>query len=359
MTQRSLLLACSLLLTTACADESGGDAATGADGSTGMDGGTADGSTPLDGAGMDGTTPGDDGSTGMDGAADFDAFIPDAAIADGGVRLDGGGICYMAVCERAVWACGNCVDDDMDGLLDSEDPDCVGACDNSEDAYELRIPGSDTPNCNLDCYYDGDQGSGNDRCVWDSRCDPLAPEDPLCPFTGPGMGVQCPDPQAEACHMNCDAITPNGCDCFGCCELPPLSGRYVFLGSRADDGAPPCSAATAENPASCHPCTPVTDCLNTCLRCELCLGRTVDDLDCDCFDPAFLPDRCRPDSGTPPGDAGPPPDGGFPPRDAGSFDAGPPPPPRCPSGVQACGLPGDPVCPAGYFCQTGCCAFFG
>ncbi len=345
-----------LALLAGCGEENGGG-----DGSTGgMDGATGgtDGST----TGMDGSTPGDDGSVGMDGSVPpGDGSVGlDGAVPDGGVLLpDGGGVCFPAPCSGTIWACGNCMDDDGDGLVDSADPDCVGACDNNEAGYRLNIPGSDTPNCNLDCYYDDDQGSGNDRCEWDSRCDPLEPEAPRCPFRGPGMGVSCPDPQSTQCHTNCDAITPNGCDCFGCCELPAGSGSYVFLGSRSIDGSPPCSAATATDPTSCRPCTPVADCLNTCERCELCLGRTADDLDCDCFDPSALPPRCRPmiDAGTPV-DAGP--DAMVPPRpDAGPYDAGPPPPPRCPSGVQACGLPGDPACPSGFFCQTGCCVLFG
>src|SRR6185295_13509379 len=140
------------------------------------------------------------------------------------------------------------------------------------------------------------------------------------------------DPQAAMCATVCGPITPNGCDCFGCCELPAGGGNYVFLGSRDASGAGTCTLATASDPASCHPCTPVGACLNPCDHCELCLGATT--LPPDCFAP-------------PPVDGGMPlPDGAPPPP----VDAGPTPPPRCAPGVQACGLPTDPACPTSYFC---------
>ena len=157
------ILACAL--GAGCGEEEGGDGGTGSpDGSTGMDGSTPgmDGSTPgMDGStGTDGSTPGEDGSTPGDGSTSADAGVPDGAV----VLPDGGGICFESPCSGTIWQCGNCLDDDGDGLVDALDPDCVGACDNNEGGYRLDIPGSDTPNCNLDCYYDDDQGSGNDRC---------------------------------------------------------------------------------------------------------------------------------------------------------------------------------------------------
>ncbi len=341
---RPLAFALSLLWLTGCGDDGAGD-----------DGGRTDGAVRdaapgiLDGSAPDGATPGMDGAVRMDGA------VPDGGpVPDGSIALPDGGVCTPSPCAGTVWACGNCMDDDGDGLLDAQDPDCTGACDNNEAGYALMIPGSDTPNCTLDCYYDDDQGSGNDRCLWNSSCDPLAPEDPICPFTGPGGGVMCPDPQRAECLTNCAPITPNGCDCFGCCELPAGSGSYVFLGSRPTNGAPPCSAATATNPDSCHACTPVTACFNPCGRCEVCLGGSPEDVPCDCFEPGTAPPRCGTDAGVPPGvdagprlDAGPLPDGGTPPSS------------RCPSGGQPCGQPTDPVCPAAEYCQTGCCVTFG
>ena len=35
--------------------------------------------------------------------------------------------------------------------------------------------------------------------------------------------------------------------------------------------------------------------------------------------------------------------------------AGQTPPQQCPSGEQACGLPGEAACAPGFYCVTGCC----
>src|SRR5262249_47245733 len=51
--------------------------------------------------------------------ADLAVTIPGA---DGGmiVFLDGGRICVTAPCQGKLYQCGNCMDDDGDGLIDSE-----------------------------------------------------------------------------------------------------------------------------------------------------------------------------------------------------------------------------------------------
>jgi hypothetical protein len=246
------------------------------------------------------------------------------------------------MCQTHLYACGNCLDDDGDGMIDDRDPDCLGPCSNNEAGFHLMIPGGDSAPCQLDCYYDQDQGPGNDQCEWDHRCDPLEPDqNPLCMYSDPPPpSATCPAMQNTACHDFCGPLTPNGCDCFGCCELPAGSGSYVFIGTVDDADVGTCTLDLATDPAACHPCTPVGDCLNDCGECELCLGRT--ELPPDCIAPP------------PPTDAGMPRDGAPPPG-----DAGPPPPARCDPGVQACGLPSDPACPDGWYCLTGCCIFFG
>ncbi len=337
---------CALLsLVLACGgdDDGGTPDGSGVDGS-GVDGGGVDGGG-IDGGGVDGG--GVDGS-GVDGGG------VDGGGVDGG-GVDGGGVdagpteCVPATCDGRQYACGNCMDDDEDGFIDSLDPDCLGACDDNEEGYDLGIPGGEVGRCDRDCYYDTNQGSGDDKCEWDAQCDPLAPG-PFCDFvpederTG---AIMCPEPQVEACRTNCADITPNGCDCFGCCELPARSGNFVFLGSTDAAGEPSCNPSTVEDPDLCHPCTQVTGfCTNTCGRCELCLGETIDDLPDDCFPP-------------PPVDAGPGIDGG--PGSDGGTDAGTDagmPDPRCPDGRQPCGAPSDPTCPADHFCLTGCCTLF-
>src|SRR6185436_14059305 len=92
--------------------------------------------------------------------------------------------------------------------------------------------------------------------------------------------------QSQLCLDYCGPLTPNGCDCFGCCELPAESGKYVWLGSDADGtGSGSCSIAFIDDPTKCEPCLPVAGCLNDCAHCELCLGKLT------------LPADCAPDGG--------------------------------------------------------------
>ena len=312
-------------------DGSGGDGDAGGGG--GMDGG---------GGGMD------SGGAGMDSGV---IVLPDGRVITpdgGGTPSDGGwggcveGECIPVMCQSHLYACGDGMDNDGDGRIDAYDPDCLGPCDNNEEGFDLLIPGGDSAPCALDCYYDQDQGPGNDMCLWDHRCDPLEPDhNTLCMYQDPPPpSASCPDPQVAGCHDFCGPLTPNGCDCFGCCELPAGSGEYVFIGTVDSSGVGTCSlaAAMARDHEACHPCTPVADCLNDCGDCELCLGRTT------------LPPECTP---PPPGtDAGPLPDGAV--RPDGGVDLM-----RCEGGEQPCGTPGDALCPAQYYCITGCCVFFG
>jgi hypothetical protein len=275
-----------------------------------------------------------------------------AMIIEGGVLLPDGSVvaCVPASCQGKYYQCGDCLDNDGDGQIDSADSNCLGPCDNNEAGLNLLIPGIGAT-CNRDCYFDQDSGSGNDDCSYSLQCDPLSPgvrpTGSSCPYSSTAT---CSETQSDTCLSICGLLTPNGCDCFGCCEIPGGTGNFVFLGSTPEIGQPPCSIATADNPGSCRPCTPTMGCFNPCGRCELCLGR--DTIPADCFPP-------------PPTDAGTPMDAGMvdsgPPVDSGPIDAGQDGGVdlRCPVGQQACGLPGDPLCPGGYYCLTGCCIYFG
>jgi hypothetical protein len=165
------------------------------------------------------------------------------------------------------------MDDDGDGLIDSRDPDCLGPCDNNEDGYHPGIPSLGGQQCALDCYYDQDQGSGNDTCEWDHRCDPKSPSSlGKCDYQeDPPPSASCPEPQTDSCHDFCDPLTPNGCDCFGCCTFPEISdrteengGKFVYVGSRDGDDNPTCTLDDVTDTEKCHPCTPVEDCYNDC-----------------------------------------------------------------------------------------------
>jgi len=290
-----------------------------------------------------------------DGGWDVDGDGP-IVEEDGGVIIeeDGGTwTCHITSCDGHTLECGDCEDNDGDGVVDSHDPECLGPCDNTEGDVLLAGVGGETGGpCAADCYFDFGNGPGNDDCHWDHRCDELEvapsfdPEGDRCEYDADRVGSRdCPETQSDQCLELCMPLTPNGCDCFGCCTFPQIDGRsaadggaWVWIGSVVDgtnEGT--CTFADVEDRTRCRPCSPVEECLNDCGPCELCLGRTE------------LPPECFPDD--PDGGPG---DGGT--TDGGTTDGGTTPPgARCPDGIQPCGLPGDDPCPENHYCITGCC----
>src|SRR5262245_30315987 len=115
--------------------------------------------------------------------------------------------------------CSDGIDNDGDGLIDYNDPECIGAADSDESSLATGIPGDNIDPCKQDCFFDGNSGMGDDGCEWQLKCD----------MANPGQGVGCPyDPnyhncpgaQSQKCIDNCRKYVPNGCDCFGCCAIP-------------------------------------------------------------------------------------------------------------------------------------------
>jgi len=224
--------------------------------------------------------------------------------------------CVETRCRGKIYDCGNCMDDDADGLVDALDPDCLGPCDNDEAGLSTGLVGNQSAACKQDCYFDGDAGPGNDKCQWSHACDRLsvAPDYPpsgeaRCKY-GSSMGVDCAGLEAaqpQACLEACLPVVPNGCDCFGCCELPSGSNHYHFIG--AGSGAQGCQRDDLDNPKTCPPCTPVPSCFNDCAKCETCVDKAPD-------------------------------------PSCGSNGA-------CPVGERSCSA--DAPCDTGDYCVTGCC----
>lgn len=245
------------------------------------------------------------------GGGDDGSLITDGSPGDGGQEGDAGwhsGECIITNCQTHLYACGDCEDNDGDGLIDSQDPDCLGPCDNNESGFNTEIPGGNSAPCIQECYFDQDTGAGNDDCYWDHRCDTYEPvaQNP-CNYNTTCESCDCEGwmaSQSQLCLDFCLPLVPNGCDCFGCCELEAESGVYRFIGS------PGCSL---DDPSTCSQCTPVTSCLNECGHCEICIGKPE------------LPPDCTEDD-------------------------------QCPDNIQPCGQPGQDPCPNGYYCITGCCA---
>jgi cysteine-rich repeat protein len=201
-------------------------------------------------------------------------------------------------CGNKVWECGDTLDNDMDGVIDLDDPECTTPCDDDEGTYNTNLPGQNV-DCKQDCYWDGDSGSGNDTCEWNLKCDP----------ENPGLGTNCEyDPDFDMCEVLqpmmclefCAPLVPNGCDCFGCCFI---EDQFVYLGN---------GDCALDNLDACQECTQHPDCVNGCDDpCEVCFGQDPEDLPPECMEP------------------------------------------ECPDGVISCIDEMD--CPPGDFCQTGCC----
>ena len=209
--------------------------------------------------------------------------------------------CVPLSCDGAVYACGDCMDNDGDGKYDGADPECVSPCDDREDAFATGLPGDNMDPCKQDCFFDGNSGGGKGDCAWNLKCDPKSPGGDKCPYD-PNF-QNCPAMQTDECIIKCQV--PNGCDCFGCCSIVYNGMPYdIYIGD-AD-----CSLDKIDQ---CEMCTPNEDCLDPCVpdNCEVCFGQE-------------LPPGCDM--------------------------------PKC-DNMMPCTVDdmGTSNCPEGSFCQTGCC----
>ena len=312
-----------------CGDKKGNGATGGTGG--GATGGTsgAGGSAGAADSGAGGTAAG--GSAGAAGAGTGGSAGSGAGGSSAGGA--GGGGVVLVSCDgvTGVPKCNDGMDNDGDGKIDLADLECVHPCDNDEASFGPGIPGDNVDACKQDCFFAGNSGQGDDGCNWDLACDPASPGANAakpCPYD-PNK-KNCPGEQSARCVKNCAKMAPNGCDCFGCCAVPVNGATVnVMLGNG-------CTADKFGDPAVCARCTQSTTCVNPCDKCEVCLGR-----------PAPTDPSCAPT----------PPDGGTG-TDGGSGTDGGNMTPMCPANVTSCG-PGGQVaanaCPAGYYCQTGCC----
>jgi hypothetical protein len=240
-----------------------------------------------------------------------------------GMAGESSGTCEPASCQGRTYRCGDCIDNDGDGAVDAFDLDCLGPCDDAEDAFGAGLPDAMGASCRVDCYFDRNAGVGNDQCQHSQRCDPLS-VGPTYPPSGlsacaydesasiPGTSASCAElrsAQPGTCLDLCLPLTPNGCDCFGCCELPARTGHFVWVGS-SNAGQSTCTAERLDDATACRPCTPVPSCFNPCDACEVCAGDT--ELAADCGEV------------------------------------------RCDPGRSPCAQV-SPPCAPGFYCITGCC----
>jgi hypothetical protein len=208
------------------------------------------------------------------------------AVDDAGVPQCGNGPC----------ACANGKDDDGDGLRDGFDPECTAPFDDDERSFATGGHGENQNGKFRDCFFDGNSGFDEGcRCASETR----------------GVNASCETWQAtDACVEACLPRVPNGCDCFGCCEVQRASG---VLSVHLNDA---CAMALLDDPVACPRCTPNPTCFNPCGPCELCAGRT----------PTHLPATC-----------------------ANGLN-------QCDDGAPVCGVVSG--CSAGEYCLQGCCQLF-
>lgn len=238
----------------------------------------------------------------------------------------------QVLCGDRACACSDGIDNDNNGLIDGFDPECTGPFDDDESSFATGIPGDNRDPVWQDCFFDGNSGSGDDKCRYHTGC--LTGELPL-------TDSKCQ--LSQACLDFCKPRAPNGCDCFGCCEIYKDDGSSTKVIIGGD-----CTLEKLDDPNACTQCIPSTQCVNTCGECELCLGKTIDEL------PASCSPQPQADMGTPTGDMGSPTD------DMGNpIDMGTPPPPgpinTCDNGAKACDA--NHRCASTEYCLQGCCVF--
>lgn len=203
-------------------------------------------------------------------AAPRDAAMRDAALHDAGrvmsPKADAGA--HVSVrCGNHACACDDGVDNDGDGRSDGLDPECTGAFDDDEQTFATGLPNKQSQ-CR-DCFWDDNSGNGDDGCRYPAEC-----------LTGAAVSSKgnCDSCEPSSnCVDHCQARTPNGCDCFGCCEVARPSGVHVFVELRDT-----CNMQNIDDANSCPRCVQNTACVNPCGRCELCLGKTQAELPPDC-----------------------------------------------------------------------------
>jgi hypothetical protein len=281
------------------------------------------------GSSSGGRTTGNTGTGGRvssdGGAADEPSLPPSSGSGSGATGGSGSGATGGGGALEPLGACSNGLDDDSDGLSDGMDPECTGAIDDDEDTYATGIPGDNRDPKWQDCFFDGNSGAGDDGCRYATEClsGDLSSTDSSCEIT-------------DACRDFCQARTPNGCDCFGCCSVQGSDGDVIDVVIAAT-----CSTEKLDDADACPRCTKTTACENTCGRCELCPGRAIEDLPSDCgmTSPPDEPPPGEPPPGEPPPGEPPPP----------QID---PPTYECEGGrVCSDSLP----CVGDSYCQLGCC----
>jgi hypothetical protein len=195
---------------------------------------------------------------GVDGAIEEDAGAM-LGISDAGRPLCGDG---------HVCACSNDQDDDGDMKPDGHDPECTGPFDDYEDSFRVNDVREGNPNKCADCFFDGNLG-GDDGCSVSSLCKIDGK-----PGNNRGMCKKDDCTASAACLDHCLPATPNGCDCFGCCEVKSADVRIQLVAT--------CRMDKIHDAEACPTCQINESCYNPCNVCDICPGQDFEDLPLTC-----------------------------------------------------------------------------
>lgn len=231
----------------------------------------------------------------------------------------------LLICGTEECQCSDSVDNDGDGTSDGLDSECTGPFDHDEGSFATGIPGDNRDPKWQDCFFDGNSGAGDDTCRYHTDC-----------ITGLADAESDPNKcsVSETCKEFCAPLTPPGCDCFGCCTVEQEGETISIL---ANDS---CSIEDLDDEGKCPRCVPTDLCGNECGDCELCVGKSLDD----------LPETCFEDLPPPSGSGG----SGAGGNSSGGSAGDPPPANTCDFGRTACSTSSE--CGPGDYCRLGCCA---
>ncbi len=223
-------------------------------------------------------------------------------------------------CGDVLCECNDGIDNDNDGTADGFDVECTGPYDNDESSFATGISGDNKDPKWQDCFFDGNSGAGDDGCKYHTEC---ALPDGNPPAGGCDVTQECLD--------FCAARTPNGCDCFGCCDIQTDQGVISVVISDS------CDFENINDTDACPRCTRSDQCGNECGECELCPGKTE------------LPASCNTGTGGSSGTGG----SGSGGSGTGGSGTGGSPGYTCDNGETVCATSTD--CGSGEYCQLGCC----
>ncbi len=245
------------------------------------------------------TACGDDTSSDGDTGDAGDADAPDGGDApDDGMPIDAPPTPPQGCTEPVPGnpQCSNCIDDDGDGYIDVFDIHCSGPLDNNEASFSTGIPGDNIDAVNQDCFFDGNSGAGNDGCSIHVCCLLGAATVEACPIGANQYDpAECPPPLgtedlSQQCIETCGALTPPGCDCFGCCTVcDPADPSQCYDIITNPNVSPNCTEENLDDPTQCVRCTQTESCGpsecggDTCI---LCPGQSPEDLPDTCNETA-------------------------------------------------------------------------